>query len=89
MTEDEYRADALAKGYDEPNAKSLDAGWAVDEHTHDRSFYLLITGGEVKVACDGGPEQTYRTGDTIVVEAHQPHTEYAGPEGVQFLVAGK
>lgn len=86
MDEQGYRADARARGFEEPVAKTWDAGLVNDTHTHDADLFLLIRAGEMVVECGGG-SRLCRPGDTILVAGREPHVERVGPAGVTFLVA--
>ena len=92
MTENDYRADALAKGFWEPVAKSWSAGHRTDTHTHDQSAYLLITEGTATLGVEtaaGMVSTNLGPGSTIEVPAGCRHFEQAGAAPVTFLAALK
>ena len=92
MTEDEYRRDALAKGYIEPIQKTWDTDHSNELHTHEQSAYLLIKEGTVTLGVDtsaGVVSTTLEPGSTIEVPAGCRHFEHAGGAVVHFLVATK
>jgi quercetin dioxygenase-like cupin family protein len=92
MTENDYRADALAKGFGEPVAKSWSAGHSTNTHTHDQSAYLLITEGTATLGVEtaaGMVSTNLGPGSTIEVPAGCRHFEQAGAAPVKFLAALK
>jgi len=86
MDEQGYRTDARAHGFEEPVAKTWDAGLVNDIHTHDVDLYLLIQAGEMVVERGGAPTLC-RSGDSVLVPGREPHVERVGPAGVTLLVA--
>jgi mannose-6-phosphate isomerase-like protein (cupin superfamily) len=92
MNETDYRADALARGFAEPVAKSWSAGHSTDTHAHDKSAYLLITEGTAKLGVEtaaGMVSTNLGPGSTIEVPAGCRHFEQAGETPVKFLAALK
>ena len=92
MNETDYRADALAKGFGEPLAKSWSAGHSTDTHAHDQSAYLLITEGTATLGVEtvaGMVSTNLGPGSTIEVPAGCRHFEQAGEGPVKFLAALK
>lgn len=92
MTEEEYRRDALAKGYIEPIQKTWGADHGNELHTHEQSAYLLIKEGTATLGVDtsvGVVSTTLAAGSTIEVPAGCRHFEQAGGAAVRFLVATK
>ncbi len=92
MTEDDYRAEAATKAYQEPVAKTWEADRFNESHTHDYALFLLITEGQMTLEVEsetGAETSTCAPGESIEVPAHVVHTERAGTEGVTFWVARK
>jgi mannose-6-phosphate isomerase-like protein (cupin superfamily) len=92
MNETDYRADALARGFAEPVAKSWSAGHSTDTHAHDKSAYLLITEGTARLGVEtaaGMVSTNLGPGSTIEVPAGCRHFEQAGDAPVKFLAALK
>jgi quercetin dioxygenase-like cupin family protein len=92
MTENDYRSDALSKGFGEPIAKGWNAGHSTDTHSHDQSAYLLITEGTATLGVEtaaGMVSTNLEPGSTIEVPAGCRHFERAGAGPVMFLVATK
>lgn len=92
MTEEQYRKEALAKGYIEPVQKTWDTGHSNELHTHEQSAYLLIQEGTATFGVDasaGVVSRTLEPGCTIEVPVGCRHFEQAGAVPVKFLVATK
>lgn len=79
---DEFRRDALARGFDEVLERRWDAGTVLDTHTHPFRAAALVVQGEMWLdARRLGP------GDRFELEAGVPHKERYGPEGATYWVA--
>lgn len=92
MTENDYRSDAAARGYEEPVLKTWNSGHSTDIHTHEKSAYLLIKDGTATLGVEtaaGMVSTTLAAGSTIEVPAGCQHFEQATDVAVQFLVATK
>lgn len=91
MTEDDYRADAAAKGYQEPNAKAWEAGRFNDWHTHPFCLYVYIVEGQMTLQLEiPGSLPTVTTigpGGAIEVPVNVRHTERIGASGARFFSA--
>lgn len=59
----------------------IPAGFTAPEHAHDHAEVFMVTAGD----CHFNGE-LMRPLDLTVVEADEPYSFTAGPEGVQFLV---
>ncbi len=81
---DDFKAELDRRGY--PHAvKSWDAGYQMDEHSHDFAVEGLILSGSFTITTDEGTK-TFSEGDRFSMVADCPHSEEAGPDGVTFLV---
>jgi len=88
MTEQEFRDKAHQDGYAEPNLVDWEANLVNEEHTHDFSARIFVLSGELKVVC-ADRTSVCHAGDNDALEAGTLHTEYVGPEGVNFLATRK
>lgn len=91
MTEDDYRADAAAKGYDAPVEKNLAAGRYNDWHIHPHCLYVYVVEGQMTLELEvpgGRPAVTIlEPGSTIEVPVNLRHTERMGPAGARIFSA--
>lgn len=60
----------------------------MDDHTHPFEAKALVVSGEIRIVA-GGTERRYGPGEIFHLQAHEPHSESYGPEGVQYLVGRK
>lgn len=81
---DEFRRDALARGYDEVLERRWPPGTVLDSHTHPFTAHALVVQGEMWL--DG---RRLVAGDGFDLPAGQPHAERYGPEGATYWVARK
>ena len=58
------------------------------EHTHPFEAKALITLGELRLVT-GEDTQLCQVGDQFHLQAHTPHSESCGAEGVHYLVGRK
>jgi quercetin dioxygenase-like cupin family protein len=90
MTEDEYRRDAAARGYDAPVQKAWRAGRFNDWHVHPFCLYVYVQSGEMTLQLEGpdGPETVVcGPGEAVEVPVNMRHTERIGAAGTRFLSA--
>jgi quercetin dioxygenase-like cupin family protein len=60
----------------------------LDDHTHAFEARAVILSGEIRIVTQGS-DRVYRTGDVFRLAAHEPHSEFYGPQGVSYLVGRK
>ena len=75
-------------GFNEISAAGFPAGHAPGEHVHPYSLRGLVLEGEFTIAVEG-IKTSYRAGEIFVLDRHIRHDEWAGPDGVRFLIGRK
>lgn len=85
MTEDEFRRQLAAHGYDEVRTIQYEADQRPALHHHDFSAMGMVTGGELTIVLEDG-SQTYRLGEWYDVPAGTVHAEHSGPTGATALL---
>lgn len=83
---EEFRAQALAQGYDEVLERHWEPGTVVPEHTHPFEANALVVQGEMwlQVSQD---DRHLLPGDRFQLAADVPHAERYGAEGATYWVA--
>lgn len=81
-----FRAEHLARGFDEVLVREWAPGQVVAEHTHPFAVKARVVAGSLVLGCRGG-EHPLSTGDGFELAAGEPHTERYGPAGAVFWVA--
>lgn len=82
-------AQVLAEGGFEPAVTiTREPGGSLGDHSHAFEARALILSGEIRIVTQGG-DQVYRAGDVFHLAAHEPHSEFYGPQGVSYLVGRK
>ena len=79
---DEFRRDALARGFDEVLERRWEPGTVLESHTHPFGVEALVVQGEMWL--DG---RRLTPGDRFQLEAHVPHDERYGGDGATYWVA--
>lgn len=86
MTFDTFRAQALARGFDEV----LERRWAphtvLEEHTHPFAADAVVSAGEMWLTVAGHTRHLL-PGDTFTLERDVPHSERYGAQGAAYWVA--
>jgi hypothetical protein len=81
-----YRADALAKGYDEVLERRWAPGIATGTHSHPFDVAAVLVHGEMWL--EQGPIAVHLVpGSGFELKANVPHSERYGPEGALFFSA--
>lgn len=83
---EEFRARALAEGFDEAVVREWQANVVADTHTHPFDASAVITEGEMWLTYDGKTEHL-PVGGTFELSAGTPHAERYGPQGATYWVA--
>ena len=81
-----FRAEHLARGFDEVLVREWAPGQVVAEHTHPFAVKARVVAGSLVLGCRGG-EHPLSAGDGFELAAGEPHTERYGPAGAVFWVA--
>lgn len=85
-TYEQFRADALAAGFDEVLVREWAPGLVIETHTHPFAVSARVVAGEVALSA-GGATAHLRAGGRFELERGAPHAERYGPEGATFWVA--
>ncbi|MFI8616731.1 cupin domain-containing protein [Acidovorax sp. NPDC077693] len=80
---------ALAdEGFEPPVTVTREPDGRLDDHTHPFEAKALILSGEIRIVT-AGSDRLYGVGDVFHLQAHEPHSEFYGPDGVSYLVGRK
>ena len=66
----------------------IEAGGMLGDHTHPFEAKALILSGDIRIAT-AASERVYQAGDVFHLAAEEPHSEFYGMLGVQYLVGRK
>ena len=83
---DDYRAPALAEGYDEVLVRSWPADLQIDIHTHAFALKARVVSGEMWLTV-GAETRHLQPGDEFALAADVPHAERYGHSGASYWVA--
>lgn len=87
-TFDEFRSQALARGFDEVLERVWKPNTVVETHTHEFEANAVVAQGEMWLG-EKGAERRLVPGDTFHLLAGTPHTERYGADGAIYWVARK
>lgn len=82
----DFRAAALARGFQEVLERRWEPGTITGEHSHPFDADALVVQGEMWLTVNGVTEHLV-SGGRFRVEAGTPHEEVYGPEGAVYWVA--
>lgn len=85
-TFEQFRTDALARGFDEVLERQWKPGTELDTHSHDFAVDALVVQGEMWLQV-GAHTRCLRPGDTFVLDRAVPHAERYGDAGATYWVA--
>jgi quercetin dioxygenase-like cupin family protein len=88
MTEEEFRAQAIANGYADLQVKRYASDLDGPLHTHNFAVTLLVTEGEFALQFEDR-KAVYQAGECCNLAANVMHAERAGPKGAAVLLAKK
>jgi quercetin dioxygenase-like cupin family protein len=83
---DDFKARALAQGFDEVLERDWAPGTVLETHSHPFAAQAVVTRGEMWLGLSGKTLHL-RPGDTFALDRDAPHTERYGPEGATYWVA--
>ena len=83
---DEFKAAALAEGFDEVVERRWAPSTVIDTHTHPFGLRALVVQGEMWLTV-GNDTRDLRPGDEFSLERDVPHAERYGSEGATYWVA--
>lgn len=86
MNFDSFRAQALARGFDEVLERRWDPHTVLDEHTHPFAVEAVVSDGEMWLTV-AGQTRHLRPGDTFTLDRDVPHSERYGATGAAYWVA--
>ena len=87
-TFDEFRGQALARGFDEVLERVWKPATVLETHTHEFEADAIVIRGEMWLG-ENGAERRLVAGDTFHLLAGTPHTERYGDDGAVYWVARK
>jgi len=85
MDAEQFERELRAQGYGEPEALEYPPNMAKEMHTHDKSCFVLVLGGELTLVTEEGAT-TYRCGDTCKIASGTLHAEQTGASGLKALL---
>jgi quercetin dioxygenase-like cupin family protein len=88
MERDEFIEALKREGFEEIVTVTRDPDGVLDHHEHPFEAKALILHGRLTIRI-GATDHLYETGDVFHLQANVRHSEYYGPEGVQYLVGRK
>jgi len=80
-----FEAELRRDGYTDIETREAVADHFAPEHEHPCDIRALVIAGQVTLDI-GGSVRTYRSGDTIVLDAGCRHSEQNGPDGYSYVV---
>lgn len=83
-----FKHTLAAEGFPPPVQVARLANDFVDLHTHPFEAKALVVQGELRIVVDG-QSTTYAAGQVFHLAHSQPHSEYYGPDGVEYWVGRK
>ena len=85
-TYEQFKAAAMAEGYDEALTREWEANHETPLHEHPFEAFGRIVKGEFWLTI-GGKTNHLHQGDTFRVTRHVPHQEKYGPDGTSLWIA--
>jgi quercetin dioxygenase-like cupin family protein len=85
-TFEQFRDDALSRGFHEALVREWAAGQENSLHEHPFDTYALVVRGEFWLTVEGRTRHL-RAGDTFELARQVPHSERYGPQGATFWAA--
>lgn len=82
----DFKAGALAQGFDEVLERVWAPNQVVGTHTHPFAVQALVVQGEMWLGC-GGRTLHLRPGDRFELAREEPHDERYGPQGATYWAA--
>ena len=83
---EQFKADALAQGFDEVLERQWAAGTVLDTHTHPFSVSARVVQGDLQLTV-GDDTRRLQAGDTFTLGRDVPHAERYGDAGATYWVA--
>ena len=83
---DEFKAQALAEGFDEVLERNWPADAVLDSHTHPFAVTARVVRGEMWLTV-GNETRHLRAGDSFELGREEPHAERYGNAGATYWVA--
>lgn len=88
MTPEQFAAELAREGFEPAITVTREAGGMLADHTHPFEAKALILSGDIRIAT-ATSERVYEAGDIFHLAAQEPHSEFYGLFGVQYLVGRK
>ncbi len=88
MDLDTFTRQLATEGFPPPVQVVRPADGDVGLHTHPFEAKALVVQGELRIEADGR-SRTYGVGQVFHLAHSQPHSEFYGPQGVEYWVGRK
>ncbi len=88
MNEADFRQQAQAEGFGDPQIVEFEPNLDVDMHIHDFSAFVMVTSGEFTLVTEAGSD-THLPGEVCTLAAGTLHTEKTGADGATILIGKK
>jgi len=88
MTPEQFADELAREGFEPAVTVTREAGGMLGDHTHPFEAKALILSGDIRIAT-AASERVYQAGDVFHLAAEEPHSEFYGMLGVQYLVGRK
>ncbi len=88
ITPEHFAAELAREGFEPPVTVTREAGGMLGDHTHPFEAKALVLSGDIRIAT-ARSERVYEVGDIFHLAAEEPHSEFYGLFGVQYLVGRK
>ena len=88
MTPEQFADELARQGFEPAVTVTREAGGMLGDPTHPFEAKALILSGDIRIAT-AASERVYQAGDAFHLAAEEPHSEFYGMLGVQYLVGRK
>ncbi len=88
MTPEQFADELAREGFEPAVTVTREAGGMLGDPTHPFEAKALILSGDIRIAT-AMSERVYQAGDVFHLAAEEPHSEFYGMLGVQYLVGRK
>jgi quercetin dioxygenase-like cupin family protein len=88
MTPEQFAEELAREGFEPAVTVTREADGMLGDHTHPFEAKALILSGDIRIAT-ATSERVFQAGDIFHLAAEEPHSEFYGMLGVQYLVGRK
>ncbi len=86
--QEKFLQDLENSGFYEVTTVKREGSTGLGDHRHPFEAKALILAGDITIEC-GGVRTQYQAGEVFHLKQNELHSEYYGPQGVQYLVGRK